>query len=267
MAEVALGIFGVVVPVVQGLIKLHDKLEAIRGAPADIKMFKSETKLLALLVKNFQTQCPASLQKMAEPQRQEALAHAKAFVKHFHIVKKLTDAAGDVILRTFDSNMGALEQLFAHILWTFRKSAIAEARDSMRLFVGMINMFNNALVAESLLYQNTRLRERKASSSRELQNKLNFFGGLLKRDRAHVRGALRQYAGSSTGNSNELQSIEQTVKSMDGRATRVLFSLPSSSSSTGRQSRYAEEASRSSRQPGRRSSSGAQRAVSSRWLS
>lgn len=54
-----------------------------------------------------------------------------------------------------------------------------------------------------------------------------FFGDLLRRDRARVWGALQHCHDLITVNRDELQSIEQTARSIDAKVERAIDSLPS----------------------------------------
>lgn len=172
MAELTLAIFGLAIPIAQGLFKLHGKLDEIASAPNDIKLFKNETYILGTSVNTFQMQCPVSLGKLTESKKQKALMHAQAIVDHFDSMMKSTEAATKVILSTFDGKQSTVGQLLARIRWVLNKSSIAAARSSMILFYAMVNMFVNSVIVEALLHENNVLRERGSVSSKEMIEKL-----------------------------------------------------------------------------------------------
>lgn len=172
MAELVLAIFGLAIPVAQSLFKLHSKLEQIVDAPNDVELFKNETFILGMSVNTFQMQCPASLAKLTESKRHNALVLARALVDHFDLIMKSIKAATDLILSSFDEDLGAFGQLWARIKWTFKKPAIAEARRSMALFFAMMTMFTTSVIVESLLHENAKLRRERGVSSKEILHKL-----------------------------------------------------------------------------------------------
>lgn len=172
MAELTLAIFGLAIPLAQGLFRLHGKLEEIASAPSDIELFKNETYILGTSVNAFQMQCPVSLERLTESKKKKALVHAQALVDHFDIMMKSTETAVKEILSTFDDNLGAIGQLLARVKWILKKPAIAAARNSMILFYAMINMFVNYVFVEALLHENGILREKSIVSSEELTEKL-----------------------------------------------------------------------------------------------
>ncbi|KAM3513357.1 hypothetical protein MY11210_003041 [Beauveria gryllotalpidicola] len=165
-------VFGLAIPVAQGLFKLHGKLEEIVGAPNDVKVFKSEILILGISVNNFQMQCPTSLKMLTEPKKQDALLNAQALANHFDMMMKLTERASDMILSTFGWNFGTFGQILARVRWIFKKPAIAEARRSMALFVTLINMFINSVVVESLIHEYKLFMARGSPPSREISDKL-----------------------------------------------------------------------------------------------
>ncbi|KAM3436248.1 hypothetical protein NHJ13734_005188 [Beauveria thailandica] len=165
-------VFGLVIPVVQRLFKLHGKLEEIVGAPKDVKIFNSEMLILAISVNNFQMQCPALLKVLTEPKKQDALLDAQALAKHLNMMMKSTEVASNVILSTFDWNLGTFGKILGRVQWVFRKPAIAEARRSMTLFVTLINMFINSAVAETLIHGYKFFMARGSEPSREISDKL-----------------------------------------------------------------------------------------------
>ncbi|OAA43981.1 hypothetical protein BBO_04337 [Beauveria brongniartii RCEF 3172] len=172
MAEPASAVFGLAIPVVQRLFKLHGKLEEIVGAPKDVKIFNSEILILAISVNNFQMQCPALLKVLTEPKKQDALLDAQALANHLDMMMKSTEVASNVILSTFDWNLGTFGKILSRVQWIFRKPAIAEARRSMTLFVTLINMFINSVVVESLIHGYKFFMARGSEPSREISDKL-----------------------------------------------------------------------------------------------
>ncbi|KAM3450074.1 hypothetical protein MY3296_006382 [Beauveria thailandica] len=219
-------VFGLVIPVVQRLFKLHGKLEEIVGAPKDVKIFNSEMLILAISVNNFQMQCPALLKVLTEPKKQDALLDAQALAKHLNMMMKSTEVASNVILSTFDWNLGTFGKILGRVQWVFRKPAIAEARRSMTLFVTLINMFINSAVAETLIHGYKFFMARGSEPSREISDKLDLFGQLLRRDLGRVRRALRQWQQSSTSKRDERRRIERTARFIKRKARRVIETLP-----------------------------------------
>lgn len=145
-AELTLAIFGLAIPIAQGLFKLHGKLEEIASPPSDIELFKNETYILGTSVNAFQLQCPVSLEKLTESKKKKALVHAQALVDHFGIIMKLTETVVKEILSIFDNNLGAVGQFLARIKWILEKPAITAARNLMILFYAMDNMFVNYFI-------------------------------------------------------------------------------------------------------------------------
>ncbi|KAJ4153527.1 hypothetical protein LMH87_010011 [Akanthomyces muscarius] len=169
---------------------------------------------------------------------------------------KSTEAATKVILSTFDGKQSTVGQLLARIRWVLNKSSIAAARSSMILFYAMINMFVNSVIVEALLHENNVLRERGGVSSKEIIEKLDFFGKLLRGDRVRVWGALQQCQ-DLTVNRAELQSIERTAKYIDRKAKLVIGDLPSRSTKKTR-SAHADKKPKIGNRPSRAVSSAAE---------
>ncbi|KAM3427720.1 hypothetical protein MY4824_009261 [Beauveria thailandica] len=251
MAEPASAVFGLVIPVVQRLFKLHGKLEEIVGAPKDVKIFNSEMLILAISVNNFQMQCPALLKVLTEPKKQDALLDAQALAKHLNMMMKSTEVASNVILSTFDWNLGTFGRILGRVQWVFRKPAIAEARRSMTLFVTLINMFINSAVAETLIHGYKFFMARGSEPSREISDKLDLFGQLLRRDLGRVRRALRQWQQSSTSKRDERRRIERTARFIKRKARRVIETLPPQPSKRPRP-RYPDEQDRYDQRPNNR---------------
>ncbi|KGQ06512.1 hypothetical protein BBAD15_g8170 [Beauveria bassiana D1-5] len=172
MAEPASAVFGLAIPVVQLLFKLHGKLEEIVGAPKDVRIFNSEMLILAISVNNFQMQSPALLKVLTEPRKQDALLDAQALANHFDMIIKSTEVASNLILSTFDWNLGTFGKILGRVQWIFRKPAIIEARCSMTLFVTLINMFINSVIVESLIQEYKFFMARGSEPSREISDKL-----------------------------------------------------------------------------------------------
>ncbi|KAM0666204.1 hypothetical protein ACQRIU_004059 [Beauveria bassiana] len=173
MAEPASAVFGLAIPVVQRLFKLHGKLEEIVGAPKDVRIFNSEMLILAISVNNFQMQSPSLLKVLTEPRKQDALLDAQALANHFDMIIKSTEVASNLILSTFDWNLGTFGKILGRVQWIFRKPAIIEARCSMTLFVTLINMFINSVIVESLIQEYKFFMARGSEPSRETSDKLS----------------------------------------------------------------------------------------------
>ncbi|PQK15936.1 hypothetical protein BB8028_0006g02580 [Beauveria bassiana] len=248
MAEPASAVFGLAIPVVQRLFKLHGKLEEIVGAPKDVRIFNSEMLILAISVNNFQMQSPALLKVLTEPRKQDALLDAQALANHFDMIIKSTEVASNLILSTFDWNLGTFGKILGRVQWIFRKPAIIEARCSMTLFVTLINMFINSVIVESLIQEYKFFMARGSEPSREISDKLDLFGQLLKRDLGRVRRALRQWQQSSTSKRDERRRIERTARFIKRKARRVIETLPPQPSKR-RRPRYPDEQGRYDQRP------------------
>lgn len=172
MAELTLAVFGVAVPMAEGLIKISRKLNEVKNAFRDIGIFEKETFNLGRLVLDFHTNCEDSLQHLDKNKAQERLQLARSFLEHLQMIIEMTQSVAGLVITATGDYGGAWRQYMLRWKWVLKKSLIKETRETMQLFILLLRAFGTNILIEGLHRRISNLEATGVSISADLRGRL-----------------------------------------------------------------------------------------------
>ncbi|KAJ6783254.1 hypothetical protein PWT90_07500 [Aphanocladium album] len=233
MAELALAVFGVALPLAQAAFAIHARLGQIRHAPAEILLFMSETHSLGICVQEFRLKWSDAIEKLSSDKKQEAVEQLAHMDEYLSLVDKNMKSASNIAWKAFASNDATIwEHFWARWKWVSKKDDLLQARYSMTLLVTFIHMIEHRIFMERLLEELTQLRTEGKEVPLKILENLELLREALKRDRQEAKDARKEYIALAEAvrtqtmiSEKDLDAVKNVANVVEAAAKRAIKSI------------------------------------------